>query len=112
MPNGTEQSLPLELDEHQEVVVGQKVGYARVSSLEQNLDRQLAQLRAAGASQIYKEKISGSTRHRPQLEEVLRYLRKGDQLIVTCMDRLARSLVDLHTIFEDLVGRVLRGRIQ
>lgn len=105
MPNGAEQSLPLELDEHQDVVVGQKVGYARASSLEQNLDRQLAQLRAAGASQIYKEKISGSTRHRPQLEEVLRYLRKGDQLIVTSMDRLTRSLVDLHTIFEDLVGR-------
>ena len=105
MLNGTEPSLPLELDEHQDVVVGQKVGYARVSSLEQNLDRQLAQLRGAGASQIYKEKISGSTRHRPQLEEVLRYLRKGDQLIVTSMDRLARSLVDLHAIVEDLVGR-------
>ena len=39
------------------------------------------------------------------LEEVLRYLRKGDQLIATSMDRLARSLVDLHTIVEDLVGR-------
>lgn len=38
MPNGTEPSLPLELDEHQDVVVGQKVGYARVSSLEQNQD--------------------------------------------------------------------------
>ncbi len=76
-----------------------------MSSLEQNLDRQLEQLQAAGASQIYKEKLSGSTRHRPQLEEVLRYLRKGDQLIVTNMDRLARSLVDLHTLVEDLVGR-------
>nr|WP_231908400.1 recombinase family protein [Corynebacterium mycetoides] len=76
-----------------------------MSSLEQNLDRQIDQLRAAGVSQIYKEKISGSTRHRPQLEEVLRYLRKGDQLIVTSMDRLARSLVDLHAIVEDLVGR-------
>lgn len=87
------------------MVLGQKVGYARVSSLEQNLDRQLDQLLAAGASQIYKEKVSGSTRHRPQLEEVPRYLRKGDQLIVTSMDRLARSLVDLHTIVEELVGR-------
>ena len=103
MYSGTELTLPLEIDEHQDVVVGQKVGYARVSSLEQNLDRQLDQLRAAGASQIYKEKISGSTKHRPQLEEV--YLREGDQLIVTSMDRLARSLVDLHTIVEDLVVR-------
>uniref|UniRef100_UPI0037BFC63D recombinase family protein n=1 Tax=Helicobacter pylori TaxID=210 RepID=UPI0037BFC63D len=49
------------------------------------MDRQLDQLLAAGASQIYKEKVSGSTRQRPQLEEVLRYLRKGDQLIVTSM---------------------------
>lgn len=73
MPNRTEPSLSIAC-EHQDVVVGQKVGYARVSSLEQNLDRQLTQLRAAGASQIYKEKISGSTRHRPQLEEVLRCL--------------------------------------
>ena len=105
MSNRTEPSLPLDINEHQDVVLGQKVGYARVSSLEQNLDRQLDQLLAAGASQIYKEKVSGSTRHRPQLEEVLRYLRKGDQLIVTSMDRLARSLVDLHTIVEDLVGR-------
>lgn len=105
MTNGTEPSLPLNIPEQPEVIAGQKVGYARVSSFEQNLDRQLDQLRAAGASQIYKEKISSSTRHRPQLEEVLRYLRKGDQLIVTSMDRLARSLVDLHTIVEVLVSR-------
>lgn len=59
----------------------------------------------AQSSRIYKEKTSGSARHRPQLEEVLRYLRRGDQLIVTSMDRLARSLVDLHTIVEDLVSR-------
>ncbi|MDY5785335.1 recombinase family protein [Corynebacterium sp.] len=68
MASGTEPSLPLEIDEHQDVVLGQKVGYARVSSLDQNLGRQLEQLQAAGASQIYKEKISGSIRHRPQLE--------------------------------------------
>lgn len=105
MSNGTEPSLPLEINEHQDVVLGQNVGYARVSFLEQNLDRQLEQLQAVGASQIYKEKLSGSTRHRPQLEEVLRYLRKGDQLIVTSMDRLARSLVDLHTLVGDLDGR-------
>lgn len=52
MSNGTEPSLPLKFGEQQDVVVGQKVGYARVSSLEQNLDRQLDQLRAAGASHI------------------------------------------------------------
>lgn len=105
MTKSTDPSLPLDLNEHQDVVYGQKVGYARVSSAEQNLDRQIAQLLNAGASQIYREKISGSLRHRPQLDELLRYLRKGDQLLVTSMDRLARSLVDLHTIVDDLVGR-------
>ncbi|MCT1415218.1 recombinase family protein [Corynebacterium sanguinis] len=60
MASGTEPSLPLEIDEHQDVVVGQKVGYARVSSMELNLDRQLDQLRAAGASQIYKGQVRGS----------------------------------------------------
>lgn len=74
-----------------------------MSPLEQNLDRQLKQLQEAGASRRCKEKISGLTRHRPQLKVVLRYLRKGDQLIVTSMDRLARSLVDLHTIVDDLI---------
>ena len=65
MSNGTEPSLLLGINEHQDVVLGQKFGYARVSSVEQNLDRQLDQLLAAGASQIYKEKVSGSARHRP-----------------------------------------------
>lgn len=105
MTTGTKPSLPLEINEHRDVVLGQKVGYARVSSTEQNLGRQIDQLWKAGASQIYEEKVSGSTRQRPKLEEVLRYLRKGDQLIVTSMDRLARSLVDLHIIVDGLVGR-------
>ncbi|QCB28876.1 hypothetical protein [Corynebacterium endometrii] len=48
MPYGTEPSLPLEIDERQDVVLGQKFGYARVSSLEQTLDRQLERLQAAG----------------------------------------------------------------
>lgn len=101
----TDVTLSLDPSEHRDDVLGQRVGYARVSSLDQNLDRQLELLRAAGAVQVYEEKISGSTRHRPKLEEVLRYLRKDDQLIVASMDRLARSLVDLHMIVEDLVSR-------
>lgn len=105
MPNRTELSLNLDLAEQKHVVAGQVVGYARVSTDDQNLDRQVDQLRAAGAFAVYTEKISGSTRNRPQLEEVLRYLRRGDQLIVTSMDRLARSLVDLHAIVDDLVSR-------
>ena len=105
MAKETDLSLPLEINEHQHVVTGQLVGYARVSTPDQNLDRQVARLQKAGATEIYKEKISGASRERPQLEEMLRYLRKGDQLIVTSMDRLARSFLDLHTIVDDLVHR-------
>lgn len=105
MTNETDLSLPLELNEHQHVVTGQLVGYARVSTTDQNLDRQVAQLQKAGATEIYKEKISGASRERLQLEEMLRYLRKGDQLIVTSMDRLARSFLDLYTIVDDLISR-------
>lgn len=105
MSNRTELPLNLDLAEQKHVVAGQIVGYARVSTDDQNLARQVDQLKAAGAFAVYTEKISGSTRNRPQLEEVLRYLRRGDQLIVTSMDRLARSLVDLHAIVDDLVSR-------
>lgn len=105
MSNRTELPLSLDLDEQDHVVAGQVIGYARVSSDDQKLDRQVDQLKAAGAFAVYTENVSGSTRNRPQLEEVLRHLRKGDQLIVTSMDRLARSLVDLDTIVEDLVNR-------
>lgn len=110
MHSRTDVSIPLDLSEHTDDVLGKRVGYARVSSLDQNLDRQIEQFRAAGAVRIYEEKISGSTRHRPQLEEALRYLRKDDQLIVASMDRLARSLVDLHMIVEDLVSRGISVR--
>lgn len=105
MSNRTELPLNLDLAEQKHVVAGQVVGYARVSTDDQNLARQVDQLKAAGAFAVYTEKVSGSTRNRPQLEEVLRYLRRGDQLIVTSMDRLARSLVDLHAIVDDLVSR-------
>ncbi|WP_394280702.1 recombinase family protein [Corynebacterium sp.] len=84
---------------------GQKVGYARVSSKDQNLERQIDQLRRDGVMQIYTEQVSGSSRDRPRLEETLRYLRAGDQLVVTSMDRLARSLIDLHSIVDELTGR-------
>src|SRR5699024_12696212 len=103
MAKGTNLSLPLELNEHQHVVTGQLVGYGRVSTPDQNLDRQVARLQKAGATEIYKEKLSEASRERLQLEEMLRYLRKGDQLIVASMGRLARSFVDLHTVVDDLV---------
>ncbi|WP_327785970.1 recombinase family protein [Corynebacterium belfantii] len=54
---------------------------------------------------MFTDEVSGATRARPGLEEALRYVREGDQLIVTSMDRCARSLSDLYGIVDGLVGR-------
>ena len=70
-------------------------GYARVSTQDQNLDAQLDALKAAGAEKIFKEKITGKTKNRPQLDKLLEQLRADDVVIVTKYDRLARSLKDL-----------------
>ncbi|MEJ5929204.1 recombinase family protein [Corynebacterium sp. H128] len=86
-------------------MAGQIIGYARVSTTDQNPERQHTQLTAAGATRIYTDAITGSTRHRPQLDEALRYLRDGDQLTITSMDRLARSLTDLSAIVTELTER-------
>jgi len=77
-----------------------QVGYARVSSVGQSLDVQLEKLR--DCHEIFQEKVSGLDDKRPQLAECLKYLRKGDTLIVTKLDRLARSTVHLWKIAEVL----------
>lgn len=105
MDKRTEVSLPLDITEQSEAVIGEKVGYARVSSKDQNLDRQTELLRKEGVFSLYEDRMTGATRQRPGLEEALRYVRKGDQLIVTSMDRLARSLSDLYSIVDDLTAR-------
>jgi DNA invertase Pin-like site-specific DNA recombinase len=75
------------------------IGYARVSTTDQNLDIQEAALRAAGCEVIRSEKQSGtSTAGREQLHTVLEFLRPGDVLMVTRIDRLARSIGDLQDI--------------
>lgn len=82
------------------------VGYARVSSAGQSLDVQREQLLAAGAEQIFEEKRSGTTTEgREQLEAALRYVRRGDVFLVTRLDRLARSLVDLRRIVDTLTEK-------
>lgn len=83
-------------------LTGQIVGYARVSSPEQNLDRQTSRLREAGAQKMFTDTVSGSTRDRPSLGAALEYLRAGDTLMVVSMDRLARSLRDLHALIDEL----------
>ena len=87
-----------------------KIGYARVSSTGQSLEIQLSKLTAYGCTepdgQIFQEKKSGTnTNNRPQLQECLRHVRKGDTLVITKLDRLARSTLDLTQIAEDLKTR-------
>ena len=68
-----------------------KIGYARVSTLEQNLDRQIDQLEKEGCERIYSEKISGTKNNRPELHRMLDALRAGDTVIVSELTRLSRS---------------------
>ena len=71
-------------------------GYARVSSMGQTLANQDAALAAAGVAKVYREKVSG-VKKRPELERVMAVLKPGDTLIITKLDRLARSARDLLT---------------
>ena len=80
------------------------IGYARVSTDEQNLDAQTDALKAAGAERIYSDRISGTKRNRPELDKMLDQLRDDDVVVVTKYDRLARSLRDLLDIIELIKG--------
>lgn len=78
------------------------VGYARVSSVGQSLDVQLSKLSDYGCVKIYQEKRSGKTTDRPELKKCLNYVRDGDVLVITKLDRLARSTFHLTQLAEDL----------
>lgn len=81
-------------------------GYARVSTTDQDLTIQREALERAGCSMIREEKVSGTSREgRKELELLLSFLQKGDALVVTRIDRLARSVLDLQTIVADLKRR-------
>ena len=81
------------------------VGYARVSNTGQDLAVQLEKLERAGCKKVFKEKRSGVDAGRPELKQCLEYLREGDTLLVTKIDRLARSTSDLYRIISDLAER-------
>jgi DNA invertase Pin-like site-specific DNA recombinase len=80
------------------------IGYARVSTTGQDLASQLATLKAAGIAKVYSDKASGAKTDRPQLAKLLKRLEPGDQVIVTRLDRLARSTRDLLNTL-DAIGK-------
>ena len=82
--------------------MNQRIGYARVSTEDQNLDMQRDALTAAGCSVIYEETARGKGAARPELEQCRKALRPGDALIVWRLDRLGRSLPDLVQIVSEL----------
>lgn len=84
------------------------IGYARVSTEDQNLNIQIHELKQAGCDKIFQEKLSGANRQRPELAKMLEQLRKGDAVVIWKLDRLARSTRDLLDI-ADAIGRAGAG---
>ena len=82
-----------------------KIGYARVSTTDQNPALQLAALKREGCEKIFTDKASGATRKRPELDKCLKRLNPDDVLVVWKLDRLGRSLRDLITLLDDLKGQ-------
>ena len=80
-----------------------KIGYARVSSKEQHLDRQLAALR--GVDKLFTDKLSGANTNRPELQKMLAYIREGDIVLVTELDRLGRNNQDLTKIMNTIQNK-------
>lgn len=84
---------------------GQKIGYIRVSSTDQNTERQLDGLTL---DRTFTDKVSGKSTDRPQLQEMLCFVKEGDHLYVHSMDRLARNLIDLRQMVQELTKRGVR----
>jgi len=81
------------------------IGYARVSSVGQSLDVQLEKLNGFGCDRIYREKVSGTTANRLELKSCLDFVRDGDKLVITKLDRLARSTLHLTQIADKLTNQ-------
>lgn len=79
-----------------------EIGYVRVSSVDQNTARQLD---GVALDEVFTDQVSGATTERPQLQAMLRHVRKGDTVHVHSIDRLARSLEDLLSLVKSLIGR-------
>ncbi|WP_299453321.1 recombinase family protein [uncultured Pigmentiphaga sp.] len=89
-----------------DLITGKRlIGYARVSTDDQDLSQQRAELHAAGCTRIFAEKVSGTHSKRPELARMLDHLRPGDVVTVTRLDRLARNTRDLLDIAEQLQAK-------
>jgi DNA invertase Pin-like site-specific DNA recombinase len=86
-------------------LAGQRIGYVRVSSFDQNPERQLE---AVQVDRVFTDKASGKDTHRPQLDTLLAFVRDGDTVVVHSMDRLARNLDDLRRLVQKLTKRGVR----
>lgn len=81
---------------------GELIGYARVSTREQNLDLQLSALKALGCWEIRQERLSANAKYRPALDIAIKNLRPGDTLVVWRLDRLARNMRELYTRLDQI----------
>jgi|SRR5699024_4670670 len=88
-----------------------KYGYARVSTVHQDLEGQLQALENEGCERIFQDKLTGTNKNRPQLQQLLRKIEEGDTLIVTKLDRLARSAIDGIATIRELFQKGVRVHI-
>lgn len=88
-----------------------KYGYARVSTLSQDLEAQIEMLEKEGCEKIYKEKYTGTKKDRPKFQKLLNELKKGDTLVVTKLDRFARSTVDGIKTIQELFERGVKVHV-
>jgi DNA invertase Pin-like site-specific DNA recombinase len=88
-----------------QILSGQRIGYVRVSSFDQNPERQLDQVQV---DRVFTDKASGKDTQRPQLDALLSFAREGDTVVVHSMDRLARNLDDLRRLVQTLTKRGIR----
>jgi len=86
-------------------------GYARVSTAGQELEVQIQELEKEGATKIYQEKFTGTSTDRPQLNELLEVLQEGDTLMVTKLDRIARSASQGSELVKELIAKGIRVNI-
>src|SRR5690242_2125901 len=83
-------------------MIGQRIGYVRVSTVDQNTDRQLD---GEQLDKVFRDEVSGKDLNRPRLREMLAYVREGDTIVVHSMDRLARNVDDLRRLVQSQTAR-------